>query len=189
MHTGGGQSIFDSISYDDLIMAFFPCIYFSDMSEILMTWGAYPKWSARKASDAILERSRNRQMFYELVVKMLTMAKDRNIRLIMENPWGCHSFLRSCFVTPPAFIDQDRTLRGDVFAKPTAYWFINCDHTDGFTNQKIHNAKRVKKDARSSSKKGVCSEERSMISPDYARNFICDFILGKSQPEIFPTLF
>lgn len=25
------------------------------------------------------------------------------------------------------------------------------------------------------------SEERSMISPDYARNFICDFILGKEQ--------
>lgn len=27
----------------------------------------------------------------------------------------------------------------------------------------------------------MCSEERSMISPDYARNFICDFILGKEQ--------
>lgn len=22
-----------------------------------------------------------------------------------------------------------------------------------------------------------------MISPDYARNFICDFILGKEQPD------
>lgn len=30
-------------------------------------------------------------------------------------------------------------------------------------------------------KAGLCSEERSMISPDYARNFICDFILGKEQ--------
>ena len=28
---------------------------------------------------------------------------------------------------------------------------------------------------------GLCNEERSMISPDYARNFICDFILGKVQ--------
>ena len=28
---------------------------------------------------------------------------------------------------------------------------------------------------------GLCSEERSMISPDYARNFICDFIIGKEQ--------
>lgn len=30
-------------------------------------------------------------------------------------------------------------------------------------------------------KAGLCSEERSMISPDYARNFICDFIIGKNQ--------
>lgn len=30
-------------------------------------------------------------------------------------------------------------------------------------------------------KAGICSEERSMISPDYARNFICDFIIGKKQ--------
>ena len=27
--------------------------------------------------------------------------------------------------------------------------------------------------------KGICSEERSMITPDYARNFIADFILGR----------
>ena len=188
----GKPSLFDQIrggQDGDLIMAFFPCIYFSDMSEILMTWGAYPKRTPREATDAILERSRNRQRFYELAVKMLTLAKTRDIRLIMENPWGCHSFLRSCFVTPPAFIDHDRTLRGDVFAKPTAYWFINCEHTTGFTYQKIHEAKRVKKDAKGNSKKGFCSEERSMISPDYARNFICDFILGKPQPEICPTLF
>ena len=36
---------------------------------------------------------------------------------------------------------------------------------------------------------GVCSMERSMISPDYARNFICDFILGKKQKITEQTLF
>ena len=35
--------------------------------------------------------------------------------------------------------------------------------------------------AKPSKKSGFCSEERSMISPDYARNFICDFIIGKDQ--------
>lgn len=38
--------------------------------------------------------------------------------------------------------------------------------------------------AKGSSKAGLCSEERSLISPDYARNWICDFVLGKYQPEI-----
>lgn len=35
----------------------------------------------------------------------------------------------------------------------------------------------------------MCSEERSMISPDYARNFICDFILGKKQRNTLNDLF
>lgn len=79
-------------------------------------------------------------------------------------------------------------LRGDYFVKPTAYWFINCEPTYGFTFQKDKQQKIINK-CKSGIRAGICSEERSMISPDYARNFICDFILGKPQPEINPTLF
>lgn len=42
--------------------------------------------------------------------------------------------------------------------------------------------------SKQSPKAGQCSEERSMISPDYARNFICDFILGKEQPDVTQQL-
>ena len=185
----GGQSVFDSISKDDLIMAFFPCVYFSDMSQILHTWGAYPKYDCKKATDIILNRSNNRHRFYQLCIKMLAIAKTRGLRMIMENPWGTQSFLRNDFVTPPAIVDRDRSLRGDYFSKPTAYWYINCEPTMGLTIQKLHKPKRVKKDAKPSGKAGQCSEERSMISPDYARNFICDFILGKEQEYTIKTLF
>lgn len=185
----GGVSVFDTVTSEDLVIAFFPCIYFSDMSEILHTWGAYPGKTAKYATDIILERSRNRQHFYEMVIKMLAFVKDRGIRLIMENPWGCHSYLQRCFVLTPSYIDRDRTIRGDFFAKPTAYWFVNCMPTNGFTIEKIHKAKRVKKDARPASQAGVCSEERSMISPDYARNFICDNIIGKEQVNTQLNLF
>ena len=185
----GGASLFDNITKDDLIMAFFPCIYFSDMSEILHTWGAYPSKDVKEATDMILERSENRQKYYTLVVKMLAVAKKRGLRLIMENPSGCHSYLAKCFVTPPAFIDKDRTMRGDYFRKPTAYWYINCEPTHGFTLEKKHKAKRVKKDCKPSGQVGLCSEERSMIAPEYARNFICDFILGKVQANTIPDIF
>ena len=113
----GGDSMFDNITTDDLVMAFFPCIYFSDMSEILHTWGAYPGKNRKQATDTILQRSRNRQSFYERVVKMLTTAEVRGIRLIMENPWGSHSYLQRGFVTPPRFIDRDRSMRGDTMAQ------------------------------------------------------------------------
>lgn len=83
---------------------------------------------------------------------------------------------------------MDRTKRGDYYKKPTAYWFINCEPTNGYTMQQDKKRKNILT-ARQGTKAGVCSEERSMISKDYARNFICDFILGKTQPEIQPTLF
>ena len=71
-------------------------------------------------------------------------------------------------------------LRGDYFKKPTAYWFFNCEPTNGRSYQKPKETKTVQK-SKQGERAGICSEERSLISPDYARNFICDFIIGKVQ--------
>ena len=184
----GKPSVFDNIRGGDLIMAFFPCIYLCDNSQILHTWGAHTKAPISEATERILARSRKRQQYYELAVKMLTTAKVRGLRLIMENPLGMHSFIRSCFIIQPAVVDRYRNLRGDEFAKPTGYWYINCEPSNGESFQP-REAKRVKKDAKNGDKAGICSEERSIIHPDYARNFICDFILGKVQPHTQQTLF
>lgn len=79
-------------------------------------------------------------------------------------------------------------MRGDYFKKPTGYWYFNCEPTYGHSIQKDKKAMRVW-DCKRGVKAGVCSEERSMISPDYARNFICDFILGKEQVISQKSLF
>lgn len=185
---GGGQSVFDNITKDDLIVAFFPCIYFSCLSQMAMTWGCvnYRKKSVREATDLILERTKDREKFYTLAIKMLTVAQERGLRLIMENPWSMQTYLKANFVLPPALIDHDRSLRGDHFKKETAYWYINCEPTHGKSFQP---AQRVKVLDKKGATKGTCSEERSMISPDYARNFICDFILGKEQQHTERSLF
>ena len=80
----------------------------------------------------------------------------------------------------PTFIDKNRMLRGDYFVKPTAYWFVNCKPTNGCTIQNDKKRKLVLS-CKKGSHAGLCSEERSIISPDYARNFICDFVIGKEQ--------
>ena len=185
---GGGQSVFDNITKDDLIVAFFPCIYFSCLSQMAMTWGCvnYRKKTVREATDLILERTKDREKFYTLAIKMLTVAQERGLRLIMENPWSMQTYLKANFVLPPALIDHDRSLRGDHFKKETAYWYINCEPTHGKSFQP---AQRVKVLDKKGATKGTCSEERSMISPDYARNFICDFILGKEQKHTERSLF
>lgn len=179
----GKPSLFDNIQgEEDLILAFSPCIYFSPISQMLMFWGDlnYRKLTYKERTDAILQRVSKREEFFGLAAKMLCVAQERGIRLIMENPWSQQTYLKANFVLAPSLVDNNRRLRGDFYAKPTAYWFINCEPTNGFTEQRVASKKNIM-NTKSSAKAGICSEERSMISPDYARNFICDFILGKEQ--------
>lgn len=60
-----GASIFDTISYDDLIMAFFPCIYFCAPSQMNFTWGCinYRNMTVKQKTDAILERDKKTGLF------------------------------------------------------------------------------------------------------------------------------
>ena len=124
---------------------------------------------------------------------MFSVAEQKGLRLIMENPWSMQTFLKSNFILAPKIIDNDRSKRGDVYKKPTAYWFMNCEPTHYQTNQKIYDTKRIL-DQKHKRGGGLCSEERSMITPDYARNFIADFILGKpsgtvaQQTDLFDAL-
>ena len=151
-------------------------------------WTNYRKLSTKEATQQILTRVSNRERFFGLAVKMLSVAKEKGIRLIMENPWSEQTYLKANFVMPPTLVDNNRMLRGDCYVKPTAYWFINCHPTYGFTEQ-VDKVKKTIMKSKGASKAGVCSEERSMISPDYARNFICDFIIGKEQQGTQLNLF
>ena len=180
----GGRSVFDSMSCDDLVMAFFPCIYFCESSQAAFCYWHfnYKGLSIREKTDKILIRSANREYFYTLLIKLFCVIQERGLRMIVENPYTPMGYLHFSenFVAKPTLIDKNRMLRGDFFRKPTAYWFVGCDATHGLTEQKDKEQRIIRK-TKSASKAGLCSEDRSMISPDYARNFICDFILGKEQ--------
>ena len=184
-YNGVGGSIFDNITKDDLVMAFFPCIYFSSLSQMQMSLTEVNKRNMpiEARYEAVIERSRNRQRFLELLIMLMGTCEIRGLRLIVENPWAMQTYLKTGFIKQPSLIDNDRTKRGDYFQKPTAFWFINCEPTHGLTYQKDKEVVRVR-DAKPAPRAGLCSEERSMISNDYARNFICDFILGGGQTVV-----
>ena len=188
----GKPSLFDNITPDDLIMAFFPCIFFCQASQsaFTYTYNNYAKMDIKQKTDAILERSKNREYFYSLLIKLFGLVQERGLRMIVENPYSGQHYLvlAQNFVMPPTMIDHDRTRRGDYFNKPTSYWFVNCEPTHGQSLRQKHKPKRIV-DQPHERGGGICSEVRSMISPDYARNFICDFILGKEQKHTLLTLF
>lgn len=156
--------------------------------------------------DILRNYSQERFYFYDLALKFTAICQIRGFRMIMENPWHPVNFTNHFWFMRTSLIDNDRTKRGDYFRKPTAYWFVNCKPTHGETYQPTprnqvrtitsgSGAERTKRKMKAflekdelnhqflghSSAKGLCDEERSMISPDYARNFICDFVLGKEQ--------
>ena len=190
----GKPSLFDQIrggQDGDLIMAFFPCIYFTGSVNpcyFTLENNNYRNLSLDEKFEKILERANHRHYFYTLLYKMVEVCLKRDIRIVIENPYSTLHYLCNNFLKNPTIVDKNRTMRGDYFVKPTGYWFFNCEPTCGYSIQKDKEQKNIWK-CKGSDKGGICSEERSLISPDYARNFICDFILGKSQPEICPTLF
>ena len=192
-------SIFDGITPDDLILAFFPCIKFCNIAEYNQR-SAQEKWrregmEIHRIWELLKKQSDERYFFYQKALKMHACVEFRGLRMIMENPWHETNYTNYYWFMKPSVIDMDRTRRGDYFKKPTAYWFLNCKPTYGESWQPTPKAERKvvgmtsqwrnfdanKNYAKQSAKTGLCSEERSLMHPNYARNFICDFILGKEQ--------
>ena len=75
---------------------------------------------------------------------------------------------------------MNRRVKGDYFKKPTQYLFVNCEPT-GKKSVQMDKEMRFVNDYR-----GI---DCSLISPDYAHNFICDYILGIDSGHTLPTLF
>ena len=175
-------SIFDNISKDDLIIAFYPCIYFCEKSQnaFYLANHNYRCLTETEKIDKILERENNRHYFYSILLKFIKICFAKNIRMIFENPYTQPHYLTNNFVKNADVIDKDRSLRGDKRKKPTQYWFFNCERTYGSSLQPTPKDKILTHND-FSHQKDISITERSMISPDYARNFICDFILGKVQ--------
>lgn len=170
-------------------MAFFPCIYFCENNELYFTGKHFnlKKLPKEDIDNIVIKRANDRNFFYTTLLKMFNVCNVKGLRLIVENPFGTQHYLYRNFPYEPTIIDKDRTKRGDFYKKPTQYYFLNCFNTIGYSYEKpkvrktVHNSK--------SGHAGICSEERSIISPDYARNFIADFILGKPQKHTQLDLF
>jgi hypothetical protein len=172
-------SIFDSISQDDLILAFFPCIRFENQIMLLFRGQNHGQrnWSLEQKMLYDMNLLDELNTMYKYVNYLFLICIRRGLKLVMENPYSEEHFLRRYWCYLPAIIDRDRRENGDYFKKPTAYWFLNCEPQHGYTLQPRRDTKTVL-DAKPNAKAGICSKERSEIAPEYAYNFICDQILG-----------
>lgn len=122
------ESIFDNITRDDLILAFFPCVRFENQIELHFrgTCSSLKKWTDEQKLEYDLKLHKELSRLYELVTKLTIVCLKRKIPLIIENPYSTTHYLTKYWAIQAKVIDKDRTLRGDYYKKPTQYWFINC---------------------------------------------------------------
>lgn len=165
-------SIFDNFSRDDIIFAFFPCTRFEN--QILISFRGEQRQDKNRDIIFKLERCMKLQkeltQLYNLITKLAIIIYKRKLKIIIENPYSTQHYLTERWCIKSSFIDYDRSRRGDFFVKPTQYWFINYELKNKFcTKPLIYNPP-----------KKLLSQnkvDRSMISKDYARRFIEEFIL------------
>ncbi len=165
------SSIFAEIKDNDLVVAFFPCTYFSDQSQLISRGDSFGMKSFSQYEK--LERSMKdmtiRADFYQTLCRLCMIAERKNFKLIIENPYGKVNFLKQFFPIKPGLIIKNRMLWGDFFKKPTQFFFVNC--TPNFFLE------------------GVCASQtknnpieknhgfsRSRISSRFAENFI-EFVI------------
>lgn len=184
------KSLIDKVTPDELIMAFFPCIYFNEHNEMYFCGTSYNLRNLSPAGKirAIIERSDKRQEYYKKVLQLIAICEERRLKMVIENPYNAHHYWRFNFPNYPRVIDMNRTLRGDYFKKPTQYIFVGFEPGNGHSLSKVHKMEFIE-DKPSAPVGGQCSIERSLISPEYAHNFICDYILNEPSGNNVPTLF
>lgn len=164
--------VFDNISQDDLVIAFFPCTYFSDQSQLLSRGDNYgqKEWSEKKKIEYSLEQMHQRNRYYLLLCNLCLIAIKRGFKLIIENPYGKVNFLKHFFPLKPEVVLLDRRKLGDFYKKPTQFFFINCVPEFKLWNEC---AKTMGKQNKIEDNKGFA---RSVISPTFAKNFIKTYI-------------
>lgn len=161
----GDVSIFDGITPDDLIMAFFPCIYFEALQQTFFTLSALG-WPLRRKIEYAMDRMDKRSEFHRLLYKLYGLCHERGLRLIIENPFGNPYLIHGQNFPYPTLVDLNRMTRGDYFVKPTAYWFVNCVPIRGGQTFQNDKEKKIIMKVHDNTPTGMCSKMRSEINSD-----------------------
>ena len=175
----GGRSIFDDITNDDLILAFFPCTRFEARIPLEFRGEAYQQknWDDAKKLEYSMKLHDELHRNYELISKLAFIAITRDLKLVIENPYTQPHYLTTYWCLKPSLIDKDRQLNGDYYKKPTQFWFIGFNPKQNLVFEPIDYVEG-KVIATVSSENGKSrTTMRSMIHPQYANRFIRKYLI------------
>lgn len=175
----GKPSIFDNISTDDLILAFFPCTRFEARVPLLFRGEAYQQklWTDIEKLEYSIQLQNELTELYNLLSKLVIVCERKGLKMVIENPYTQPHYLTTYWCLKPSLIDKDRTENGDYYKKPTQFWFINCKPKFNLVFEPIDYVEQkiiaTVKGTENTSRK----TERSIIHPQYANRFIRQYLI------------
>lgn len=169
----GKESILDNISKDDLVLAFYPCIRFEAQ---IMLWfrgecALQKKWNIEQKLEYDLKLHKELHILYDIITKLTIIAIRKGFKFLIENPYNPQHYLLRHWCIKPSIYDEDRSVLGDIWVKPTMYWCINFKPNNNAIDIPIYN-KKLKFNGHDGG-----GMNRSLIDSDYARNFIMKHLI------------
>ena len=160
----------DVLRKSDLIIAFFPCTWFSNFNTLIWSrkWKNF-KYGMFKTEQDITVYINDRRAKYNRAVnclfKLIDLCKRFGKPLIIENPVSTEIIK---LLGEPSYTDNNRSLHGDNFKKPTAYYCFDCHITPLDIIPREMNKNVLTEN------KGI---NRSLINPVYADNFVKHIVI------------
>ena len=177
------ESLFDEIKSEDLIFAFFPCVRFEARVPLLSRGEHFQakNYSQKQKLEYSMKINSELHDMYSLISELVLVCINRNLQLIIENPYTAPHYLTMYWPIKPAIIDKDRTKRGDYYKKPTQYFFINRQPKNNFIWEALEETERWTV-SKMRNTNGISRQVmRSLIHPQYARRFIKEFIIDENE--------
>ncbi len=173
------KSIFDNISKEDMILAFFPCTRFEAIIPLKFRGEAIDQknWDLNKKLEYSMKLQNELTELYNYLSKLVIVILRKDLKMVIENPYTQPHYLTTYWCIKPTIIDKDRTERGDYYKKPTQYWFINCEPKYNFIFEPLEYVKQKTIMKAKKTDKTSIKVERSMIHPQYANRFIREYLI------------
>ena len=157
------SEIFDS----DLIIAFFPCTYFSQYNELILSgkWRNYKFMTDNDKLMYMFNRESMQILYTNRLNALIEICRDKKIPLVIENPVSPYitKFIKNNNIN---YVEHIRNKYGDNMYKPTYYLLFNGVHIENLDLIETPVTRFVEKIGDKNR-----NTNRSLMSKDYVKNF------------------
>ena len=165
--SGDTKVVKSEIFNADLIIAFFPCTYFSQYNELMLSgkWRNYKFMTDNEKSMYMFSRESMQILYTNRLNALIEICRDKKIPLIIENPVSPYitKFIKNNNIN---CVKHIRNKHGDNMYKPTYYLLFNGAYIEKLDLIETPITRVVEKIR---DKNG--NANRSLMSKDYVRNF------------------